>query len=70
MKDLEQGNRTMQLLSNMKTLVRHQSLKAEETCVSMHKQSSGRDWKLQRPKTAAAVDRTVTGTDKTQHRLD
>ena len=64
--DLWQGSSTMRLLSNMKTLVRHQSLEAEETCVSMQKQSSVRDWKqLQRPRAPAATHRAVTGTDKT-----
>jgi len=55
----------------METPVRHQSLETEETCVSIHEQSSAGDWKQhQRPKAQAAGDRAVTGTDEPELRLD
>lgn len=49
-----QENRAFWLPSNMETPVEHQSLEAQGTCVSIHKQSSAGDWKQhQRPKAPA-----------------
>lgn len=49
-----QGNSSILLLCNMETPVKHQSLEAEGTCVSVREQISAGDWKQhQSPKVPA-----------------
>lgn len=50
-----QGNSTILLLFDMETLVKHQTLEAEGTCVSVDEQISAGDWKQhQSPKVPAS----------------